>query len=252
MAPAGATARARAGTRAGVGARAGAGAAVRFLAVTFACGLLASASFAVRAESRDDDSYLTWPHDRAETVARSTRSRDSAGQSWWDTRGTRTERSMRYKVVATWMTPEVVRATARVLQLRTSLSADAAKALVAEADSPKETTVMIDIDPHEGSGVIPLDWQAWLGPYAGGKGIDGAVAGTASPKLRDVRALNGIDRRDYAYDRFWMVFPLATTEGRPLFGPSATEAELIVRIYDKEARVKWTIPASLRAASTGN
>lgn len=218
---------------------------VTLLAATLACGLLA---FAARAESGADDSYLSWPSDRAEALARSTRSRDSAGQSWWDTRGTKTERSLRYKVVATWMTPEVVRATARVLQLRTSLTADAAKALVGEADRAGETTIMIDIDPHEGSGVIPLDWQAWLGPYAGGKGIDGAVAGAATPRLRDVRALNGIDRRDYAYDRFWLVFPLEK-EGRPLFGPNAAEAELIVRIYDKEARVKWTIPETLRAAA---
>jgi hypothetical protein len=219
---------------------------VILLAATLACGLL---TFTARAESGADDSYLSWPHDRAEALARSTRSRDSAGQSWWDTRGTKTERSLRYKVVATWMTPEVVRATARVLQLRTSLSADAAKALVTEADREGETTIMIDIDPHEGSGVIPLDWQAWLGPYAGGKGIDGAVAGTATPRLRDVRALNGVDRRDYAYDRFWMVFPLKNSEGRPLFGPNDVEAELIVRIYDKEARVRWTIPAALRASA---
>ena len=219
---------------------------MRLLAATLACGLLA---FTARAESVADDSYLSWPHDRAEALARSTRSRDSAGQSWWDTRGTKTERSLRYKVAATWMTPEVVRATARVLQLRASLTADGAKALVAEADREGETTIMIDIDPHEGSGVIPLDWQAWLGPYADGKGIDGTVAGTATPRLRDVRALNGIDRRDYAYDRFWMVFPLKNAEGRPLFGPNAVEAELIVRIYDKEARVKWTIPATLRAAA---
>jgi hypothetical protein len=196
----------------------------------------------------DADDYLAWPRDRAEALASSTRSRDSAGQSWWDTRGTKTERSLKYKVVATWMTPEVIRATARLLQLRDGLSAEATRALVAEADRPGETTVMVDIDPHEGSGVIPLDWQAYLGPYAGGKGIDGTVAGTGTPRLRDLRALAGIGRRDYAYDRFWMVFPLKNANGQPLFGPQATEAELIVRIYDKEARVKWPIPASIRSA----
>jgi hypothetical protein len=104
---------------------------------------------------------------------------------------------------------------------------------------------MVEIDPHEGSGVIPLDWQAYLGPYVSGKGIEGTVAGVGTPRLRDVQALAGITRRDYAYDRFWMVFPLKTADGRPLFGPQTTEAELIVRIYDKEARVKWPIPASI-------
>jgi hypothetical protein len=193
------------------------------------------------------DEYLSWPRDRAETVAKSTRLRDSAGNTWWDTRGTRTDRSSRYTVAATWMTSEVIQATARTLQLREGLSAEATKALVAEADRPGQTVVMIEIDPHEGSGVIPLDWQAYLLPYATGKGIDGAVAGVGTPKLRDVRAAGGILRRDYAYDRFWMVFPLKNEEGRPLFGPNATEAEVVVRIYDKEARMKWPIPASIRA-----
>jgi hypothetical protein len=194
----------------------------------------------------DADAYLTWPQDRAEALARSTRAKDSAGQIWWDTRGTRTERSVRYTVVATWMTPEVIRATARVLQLREGLSAEATKALVAEADRPGQTIVMVEIDPHEGSGVVPLDWQAYLLPYAGGKGIEGAAAGTATPRLRDLRVLAGIGRRDYAYDRFWMVFPLKNGDGRPLFGAAATEAEVVVRIYEKEARMKWPIPASVR------
>src|SRR5688572_14941650 len=147
------------------------------------------------------------------------------------------------------MTPEVIRATARVLQLRTGLSAEATKALVAEAERPGETIVMIEIDPHEGSGVIPLDWQAYLRPYADDKGVEGAVAGTGTPRLRDMRALAGIERRNYAYDRFWMVFPLKNGDGRPLFGPQAAQAELIVRIYDKEARVAWPIPASFRSAA---
>jgi hypothetical protein len=197
----------------------------------------------------DADAFLTWPRDRAEALAKGTRAKDNAGKIWWDTRGTRTERSARYDVVATWMTPEVIRATARVLQLRTGLSAEATKALVAEAERPGETIVMIEIDPHEGSGVIPLDWQAYLRPYADEKGVEGAVAGTGTPRLRDMRALAGIERRNYAYDRFWMVFPLKNGDGRPLFGPQAAQAELIVRIYDKEARVAWPIPASFRSAA---
>jgi hypothetical protein len=205
---------------------------------------------AAGAKAQDDGAgYLSWPRDRAEALAKSTRARDSAGQTWWDTRGTRTERSARYDVVATWMTPDVIQATARTLQLREGLSAEATKALVAAAEIPGQTIVMIEIDPHEGSGVIPLDWQAYLLPYATGKGVDGAVGGVGKRELRDVRVLGGIQRRDYAYDRFWMVFPLKNGEGKPLFGPNATEAEVVVRIYDKEARMKWPIPASIRAIS---
>ena len=214
----------------------------RWLVVSLAVSLSAAVIAAA-------DDYLTWSSDRAETVAKSTRVKDSAGQSWWDTRGRRTERSMKYDVVATWMTPEVIQASARIFQLRDGLSAEATKALVAEADKPGQTVVMIEIDPHEGSGVIPLDWQAYLLPFTGAKGIDGAVSGVGTPALRDVKALAGVVRRDYAYDRFWMVFPLKSGDGTPLFGPMTTHAEVVVRIHDKEARMKWPIPAVLRAAS---
>jgi hypothetical protein len=216
--------------------------------VGLAAAVLAGATGVAGATAQDDAAgYLSWPRDRAEAVAKSTRARDNAGKVWWDTRGTRTERSSRYDVVATWMTPEVIQATARTLQLREGLSAEATKALVAAADHPGQTIVMIEIDPHEGSGVVPLDRQAYLLPFATGKGIDGAASGVGKRELRDVRVLGGILRRDYAYDRFWMVFPLKNAEGQPLFGPQASEAEVVVRIYDKEARLKFPIPASIRA-----
>ena len=120
------------------------------------------------------DDYLAWPRDRAEALAKSTRAKDSAGQTWWDTRGTRTERSARYKVVATWMTPEVIRATARVLQLRDGLSAEATKALVAEADRRGSD----DRDGRDRSsrriGRDSTRLAGLSGPIRGGKGIDGS------------------------------------------------------------------------------
>jgi hypothetical protein len=91
-------------------------------AVLLAVSLAVSLSASVKATA---DDYLTWSSDRAETVAKSTRVKDSAGQSWWDTRGRRTERSMKYDVVATWMTPEVIQASARIFQIRDGLSAEA-------------------------------------------------------------------------------------------------------------------------------
>jgi hypothetical protein len=54
------------------------------LAVSLAVSLAGSLYTAVKAAA---DDYLTWSSDRAETVAKSTRVKDSAGQSWWDTRG---------------------------------------------------------------------------------------------------------------------------------------------------------------------
>jgi hypothetical protein len=42
------------------------------------------------------------------------------------------------------------------------------------------------------------------------------------------------------------VFPLTTPDGQPLFRDGDDEAELVVRIYEREGRVTWPIPASIR------
>jgi hypothetical protein len=57
--------------------------------------------------------------------------------------------------------------------------------------------------------------------------------------------LRGVDKRDYAYDMFWVGFSLER-DGVPLFGPEVGEAELVVRIEGKEGSVTWTIPPSIR------
>lgn len=66
--------------------------------------------------------------------------------------------------------------------------------------------------------------------------------------LRDVGALAGVVRRNYDYDRFWVAFPLKTAAQRS-FAPGDQEAELVVRIYDKEGHVEWPVPPSMRAAA---
>jgi hypothetical protein len=156
----------------------------------------------------------------------------------------KTERAINYKLAATWLTPEVIFASARALQLRGRLNDEQTLALVDEAQGADgDTVVMVDIDPNEGSGVVPLDWEVFLQP----KGrADRAVAGVKTSKLREVRALQGVMRRNYDYDRFWVAFPLRGTEGQPLFRETDREAELIVRVYDREGRVTWPVPASIR------
>jgi hypothetical protein len=103
----------------------------------------------------------------------------------------------------------------------------------------------VEIDPREGSGVIPNDWQAFLQPK---DRPDAAVRGTVKPELRDVKALAGVLRRNYDYDRFWVAFPMVSTAGAPLLAATDANAELVVRIYDKEGRVDWPIPPSMRSA----
>lgn len=208
-------------------------------------GLLAVLSvLALSAESlsgrmQTDDAYLTWSAKQAEAIGTNAYKRGRVG-GVFDMRMLKTERSYNYKLAATWLTPDVVRATARLLQLRSRLSEEETRALVAEAAAVPGTVVMVEIDPREGSGVIPNDWEAFLQP----KGQPArAVRGVISPKLRDVKALAGVLRRNYDYDRFWVTFP-SVENGSPVFsGPGL--AELVVRIYDKEGRVEWPVPASI-------
>jgi hypothetical protein len=184
----------------------------------------------------------------ARAVALSTRVSGQVGKSL-DFRVVGTDRSYNYKLRATWLTPDVIRATARVLQLNQHISDEQTKALVAEAEAEVGTVILVEIDPREGSGVIPNDWMAFLRPRAGGE--DRAVRGTSTPKLRDVRALSGAAPRDYSYDLFWVSFPLRTSDGTPLFHPGDREAELVVQIYNKTGTVRWPIPDSIRRRMGG-
>jgi len=204
--------------------------------------LVVAIAGALASSQGTSDTWLTWSADRAQTIGKAAYVRGRVG-GIFDTRLLKTERSYNYKLAATWLTGEVIRATARTLQLTQRLTDADAKLLVAAAEAVGNTVVMVEIDPREGSGVIPLDWTALLQPA----GIESrAVRGENTPKLREVKALAGVLRRNYDYDRFWVVFPLRHPDGTPLFAPGAVEAELVVRIADREGKVKWPIPASLR------
>jgi hypothetical protein len=191
-------------------------------------------------QTKDEETYLEWTVAQCESIGKAAYQRGRVG-GLFDTRLLKTERSYNYKLAATWLTPDVIRAAARLLQIRSRLTVEQTRALVAEAEAVDGTVVLVEIDPREGSGVIPLEWEAFLQPR-GGAGH--AVAGTHAPHLRQVKALNGVLRRNYDYDRFWVLFPRETV---PSAEPAVTAVELIVRIYDKEGRVTWPIPASLRA-----
>jgi hypothetical protein len=82
------------------------------------------------------------------------------------------------------------------------------------------------------------------------------VKGTVSPALRSLKGLSGTFQRDYAYDVYWVVFPLYGANGEALFPDSASEAELLVSISNKQGKVVWPIPESIRnrkpAATTGS
>ena len=199
-----------------------------------------------------DDDFLTWNQERIASVVEGAYGDGKVGSRtllfWtgWDTRLLKTERAQNYKLRATWFTPDVVKASARFAQMRSRLSADDTRRLVQEAAGAGDTVVVVDIDPNEGSGVVPMDWEAFLRPKDAPTESGRYVRGVITEDLRKVRALQPIAQRNYDYDRYWVVFPLTTESGAPLFGPGDTTAELLVRIYNREGVVSWPIHADIR------
>lgn len=183
--------------------------------------------------------YLSWNAKQAEAIGKAARVNGRVG-GWFDGRVVRTNESYNYKLAATWLTPDVIRATARLRQLALRLSPDETETMVRSALREDSTTVLVEIDPREGSGVIPLDWLALL--EVGGS----TIRGSSQPEKKDDPAFAGVVRRNYDYDRFWITFPLRTN-GAASFPPGATSVDLVVRIKSKEGRVTWPISPSERA-----
>lgn len=211
----------------------------QLLPTALAAGLL-TAFLCPPASAQDD--WLGWPAGKAQAVGRTMRQSGRVG-GLFDMRVMGTDKSYNFKLRATWLTPEAIRAGARLIQLQEGLSNDETRQLVARGEEAADTIILVEIDPREGSGVIPLEWTAHLRPKDRPQGL--AVKGSLMPRLRDVPVLKGVDKRDYGYDVFWVGFSLER-EGVPLFGPEDREAELVVRIQGKEGRVTWTIPPSIR------
>ncbi len=191
------------------------------------------------------EDYLKMDAKSARTAALAMRVNGKVGGSF-DFRVRSTDRAYNYKLQATWLTPEVVRATARLIQLVEGLTDDQTRKLVEEAEAAGDTVVLVEVDPREGSGIIPRDWIAQLMPSGSDPTGSKTVRGTVIPSLRNVKALAGAAERDYAYDIFWVVFPLRLPDGQPLFSTHDQDAELAVRIYSKGGHVRWKIPDSIR------
>ena len=199
------------------------------------------------------DEYLRWDTTRVAAIVEAAQADGKVGSRnllfWtgWDRRLLKTERAQNYKLRATWFSPDVIRAVARSAQLRSRLSDEETRRLVEEAEQAGDTVVVVDIDPNEGSGVIPTDWEAFLRPKDASNDSGRYVRGTPVDDLRKVHALQPIARRNYDYDRYWVAFPLKTESGAPLFSATDSRADLLVRIYNREGVVTWAIPQDVRA-----
>jgi hypothetical protein len=194
----------------------------------------------------DPDAWLHWDAATATRIGEQMRQKGKVGSSF-TMRGINTQRAINYKMRATLMSPEMIRAAARLQQIANRLSDQETRALVDEAENAGDLVVMIEIDPNEGSGVIPLDWRVFLQEKGARQNTGRAIAGIKSPQLRNVKALNGVFRRKYDYDVFFVVFPLVDGNGESLISPDVPEIEVVVGIYNKEGRVFWRTPESVRA-----
>jgi hypothetical protein len=150
--------------------------------------VLALALLLLGAHTADD--WLQWPAARAQGIGKAAYVKGRVG-GILDTRLLKTERSYNYKLAATWMTPDVIRASARVAQLASRLTDDEAIALVAAAEKTVGTVVMVEIDPREGSGVIPNDWSAFLQPVDRHGAAGRPARGTNTPMLSGRRRRAG-------------------------------------------------------------
>jgi hypothetical protein len=206
--------------------------------------LLVAGSALLAAQGQPDESWLTWTPQVARDVGRGARVTGRVG-GFWGIRGLHTERAMNYELRVTWLTPEVLRASARMAQIRDRRPATDARKWVADAESMFDTAVIVELDPREGSGVIPLDWAAYLQPRGAQPGDGRSVQGVPIGNGRDYPALAGLEKRDYDFDIFWVGFALRTDAGAFLFD-GAAEAEVVVRVQHSEGRVALTVPPSIR------
>jgi hypothetical protein len=194
------------------------------------------------AQPKDD--YLTWTKQQATQIGRKWR---VAGRVGWRA-GFQLFYSgvYYYELRGTLMTPEAIRAAARLEQLGRHLTDDETSALVTEAEKVDGLVVFIELNPREGSGVIPLDWRTTLRPKGAKDNSPLAIAGTSTPALRHVKVLTRVGPRDYGYDLFWVVFPMRDKQGKRIWETLPNEIELVVGLNDKQGRVSWRVNDSLR------
>ena len=158
----------------------------------------------------------------------------------WDFRVTSTDKSYNYKLRATWLTPQVFEAAGRILEFSKGMAAADVQGLLKELTADPAHYVLVELDPREGSGVIPRDWLSRFGP----KGDDERqVVGQVVAEQGSWRTLMSAFPRDYAYDVFVVRFPVSTGERGSLIQPADKEVQLRVRIYNKVGTVDWRVPS---------
>ncbi|HEX6732539.1 MAG TPA: hypothetical protein VF074_21150 [Pyrinomonadaceae bacterium] len=219
---------------------------LRALTLLFLLLTLCVSAFAQQTEpASQKEEYLSWTAKEATKIGRKWRVAGRVG--WGHVKWELFYSGVYfYELRATLMTPEAIRAAARLEQLKRHLTDSETRELVMEAEKPDGLVAFIEINPREGSGVIPLDWQATLRPKGSQNDSPLAILGTNTPALRHVNALTRVGPRDYLYDVFWVVFPLRDKQGKLIWETPPEEIELVVVIDERRGRVSWRVNDSLR------
>ncbi len=199
-------------------------------------------SASILAQNNSKEAYLSWSAQQSKNIREAWRIKGRVG-GFFDTRILSTDKSFNYKLRATLMSPEAIRATARIEQINNQLSDKETIALVAAAEKFKSLIVVVEIDPREGSGVIPNNWRSSLKPKDAENSV---LRGINRNDLREVAALKGSFNRDYDYDIFTVEFPLKNEDGDFIWKTVPTEIELTIGIYSKEGRVSWKVSEELK------
>lgn len=208
---------------------------------------LSSASIAQQSQNED---YLSWTSKQAFNIGTKWR---VAGRAGWGSRlDLFSSENCFYDVRATLMTSEAIRAAARLEQLRRHFTDAETRELVAEAEKIPGLVAIIEINPREGSGIIPLNWYAMLQPKGAKEDSPLAIVGINRPDLRQFRALSTVKPRNYDYDVFWVVFPLKDPQGRRIWETPPDTLEIVINIRDKHGRMSWHVNDSLRQRLIGS
>lgn len=214
----------------------------RLFSISFIIIVFSFSSFAQTKTNESDLQYLSWDKKTAFSVGEAWLAKGRVG-GFFDGRILETNKSYNYKLRATLMSPEAIRAAARTEQIINRLTDEEAKHLVAEAEQ-EDLVILVEIDPREGSGVIPNNWRAFL--QAKDSAANEHLRGEEKSSLRNYKALQSVIKRDYDYDLFWVSFSLTDKIGVPLWNSVPNELELIVGINEKEGRVKWKVTNELK------
>lgn len=205
--------------------------------------LLSVSSTSIAQQSHKED-YLSWSSEQAFNIGTKWR---VAGRVGWGPRlDLFSSDACFYDVRATLMTPEAIRAAARLDQLRRHFTDAETHELITEAEKVAGLVAVIEINPREGSGIVPLNWWATLQPKGANEDSPLAIAGINNPELRQFRALTTVAPRNYDYDVFWVVFPLRDRQGKLIWETPPDRIEIVIRIRDKQGRMSWRVNDSLR------